>query len=318
MLLRADMDALPIEEGTGLPYSSKRSGVMHACGHDAHVAIAIGTARRLAARRDWRGAVKLMFQPAEEGGVGAARMIEEGVLEAPRVDCAYALHVWNDLDVGTASVSPGPVMASVDEFSMTIRGAGGHAGRPHQAADPIVCAAHVITAIQTITSRNTSPFEQVVVSVTTLSGGTAFNVIPDQLDLRGTVRTFGGTAYELVPRRLEAIARGVATAMGCEAAVRYERQSPPVVNHPDHAALVRHAIVSVLGEAGAVDGLRSMGGEDFSCVLERVPGCLFFLGVRNRARGIDAPLHSPRFMLDEDAIPHGVAIMELAARSALA
>lgn len=318
VMIRSDMDALPIQEETDLPYRSTRPGVMHACGHDAHTAIGLGVARRLAARRDWRGAVKMVFQPAEEGGVGARRMIEEGVLEDPAVDCAYALHVWNDLDTGTASVSPGPVMASVDEFAIMIRGRGGHAGRPHQSQDPVVCAAHVITALQTIASRNASPLENVVVSVTTMAGGSAFNVIPDRVELRGTVRTFGGVAYDLVPRRLEEIARGVAQALGCEASVNYERQSPVVTNDGVHAVHVRDQIVAVLGKAGMVPDLRSMGGEDFGCFLERVPGCLFFLGVRNRAKGIDAPLHSPRFQLDEDALPLGVEILERVARGALA
>jgi amidohydrolase len=318
VLLRADMDALPVEEATGHDFRSTRPGVMHACGHDAHVAIGLGVARRLAASRDtWRGTVKYVFQPAEEGGCGALRMIEQGVLEEPPVDAAFGLHVWNDLEVGTVAVSDGPVMASVDEFHIRIVGQGGHAARPHQAVDPIVCAAHVITAIQTIVSRNASPFENLVVSVTQLDGGTGFNVIPEAVELHGTVRTFGGRVYDQAPERLTTIAKGVAEALGCTATVRYERQSPPLINSPEMTTVLRRAAEAVIGPARLRDGLRTMGGEDFAFFAERVPAAFAFLGIRNEARGITAPLHSPRFDLDEGALLVGVAMLERAAREVL-
>jgi amidohydrolase len=315
VLLRADMDALPVQEANTHEYRSTRPGVMHACGHDAHVAIGLGTARRMAATRDaWRGTIKYVFQPAEEGGMGAKKMIEAGLLESPRVDAAFGLHVWNDIPCGALSVSEGPVMASVDEFFITIRGQGGHAARPHQAIDPVVCAAHLITALQTIVSRTASPFENLVISVTQLDGGTSFNVIPETVELRGTVRTFGGRVFDQAPERLTAIARGVALALGCEAEVRYERQSPPLVNDRAMTEQMRVAADDIFGAANVSSGLRTMGGEDFAFIAERIPSCFAFLGIRNEAKGIATALHSPRFDLDEDALLPGVALLERVTR----
>lgn len=318
VLLRADMDALPVEELNTHDYVSTRPGIMHACGHDAHVAIGLGTARRLAASRDqWRGTVKYMFQPAEEGGMGALRMIEQGLLENPRVDAAFGLHVWNDIPTGTVSLSEGPVMASVDEFFIAIRGQGGHAARPHQAIDPVTCAAHVITALQTIVSRNASPFENLVISVTQLDGGTSFNVIPETVELRGTVRTFGGKVFDQAPDRLATIAKGIAEALGCEATVRYERQSPPLINNPEMTRVLRTAAHDVVGAGNVSSGLRTMGGEDFAFIAQRIPAAFAFLGIRNEAMGIAPALHSPRFDLDETAMLLGVGLLERAARSFL-
>jgi amidohydrolase len=318
LLLRADMDALPIQEASGAPYASTVPGVMHACGHDGHVAIGLGAARRLvAAQQELAGTVKYVFQPAEEGGCGAERMIAQGVLEAPRVDAAFGIHLWNDLPTGTIAVTPGAAMASVDEFRITVRGKGGHAAAPHQAVDPIVCAAHVVTALQTLASRGVDPFQQLVVSVTQVHAGQAFNIIPETATLHGTVRTMGEPLWSTVPRDFVALVAGVAAGFGCTALVDYQRQSPPLLNDPVLAELVARAAADVVGADHVVDQMRTMGGEDFAFFAQRVPSCFVFVGSRNPAKGADAPHHSPRFDIDEDALLIGVELAERVARGYL-
>src|SRR5256712_2112144 len=211
VMLRPDMDALPVEEANELPYKSTHPGRMHACGHDGHVAIGPEAARRLASL-SLPGAVKFAFQPAEEISNGAQAMIRDGVLDAPKVDAAFGIHLWNDLPVGTIGIMPGPVMASVDEFEITILGRGGHAAAPHQTIDPVLIAAHAVTGLQSLVSRRRNPFEEGVVSVTEVHAGRAFNVIPGRADLRGTVRTFGGAVYDEAPRLLEESVRGISCA----------------------------------------------------------------------------------------------------------
>src|SRR2546426_8989033 len=228
-MLRADMDALPVEEANELPYKSTHPGRMHACGHDGHVAIGLEVARRLA-RLSLPGAVKFAFQPAEEISNGAEAMIRDGVLDAPRVDAAFGIHLWNDLPAGTIALMPGPMMASVDEFEITITGTGGHAAAPHQAIDPVLIAAHVVTGLQSLVSRRRNPFEEGVVSVTQVSAGHAFNVIPGRADLRGTVRTFGGRFYEEAPQLVTDTAQGIARAFGATAGVNYRRLCQPTIN----------------------------------------------------------------------------------------
>ncbi|HLZ46889.1 MAG TPA: amidohydrolase, partial [Gemmatimonadales bacterium] len=222
VLLRADMDALPVEEANAVPYRSQQPGKMHACGHDGHVAIGLEVARRLAAL-DLGGSVKFAFQPAEEASNGAQAMISDGVLDKPRVDAAFGIHLWNDLPVGTVGIMAGPVMASVDQFEIEIVGRGGHAAAPHQTIDPVLVAAHVVTALQSLVSRRRDPLSEAVVSVTEVHAGRAFNVIPDRAHLRGTVRTFGGSFFEDAPRLVEHTAQGIAAALGAQANVRYRR-----------------------------------------------------------------------------------------------
>lgn len=307
VLLRADMDALPVAEANDVPYRSRHAGRMHACGHDGHVAIGLETARRLAAVT-LPGTVKVAFQPAEELSGGATAMIDDGVLAAPEVGAALGLHLWNELPVGTIGLMPGPVMASVDEFDITITGTGGHAAMPHLAIDPVLVAAHVVTALQSLVSRRRDPFEAGVVSVTQLSAGHAFNVIPAEAKLLGTVRTFGGRFYDDAPRLVADTARGLATAFGATAEVRFRRLTGPLVNDPGITDLMSAVAEEIVGKEYVKHGVRTMGGEDMSRFLERVPGCFAFVG-SGRADGTSASHHSPRFDIEESALTIGAELL---------
>ena len=307
VLLRADMDALPVEEANAVPYRSRHPGKMHACGHDGHVAIGLEVARRLAPL-DLAGSVKFAFQPAEEASNGAQAMIADGVLEQPRVDAAFGIHLWNDLPVGTIGVMPGPVMASVDQFEIEIVGKGGHAAAPHQTVDPVLVAAHVITALQSLVSRRRDPLEEGLVSVTEVHAGRAFNVIPTRAALRGTVRTFGGRFFEDAPRLVEETAQGIAAAFGAQANVNYRRLSAPLINDETLSALMRDAAAQVVGAANVHHGLRTMGGEDMAYFLERVPGCFAFVGSAPQ-NGSASPHHSPTFDIDEESLVIGADLM---------
>lgn len=306
VLLRADMDALPVEEANDAPYRSKHAGRMHACGHDGHVAIGLEVARRLAGA-PLAGALKFAFQPAEEISQGAKAMIEDGVLEGPGVAAAFGIHLWNELPVGTIGVMPGPVMASVDEFELTILGRGGHAAAPQQTVDPVLVAAHLVTALQSLVSRRRDPLEEGVVSVTQVNAGHAFNVIPGRADLRGTVRTFGGAFWEQAPGLVEQVAHGVAAAFGATAEVRYRRLSAPLVNDEAMAALMRDAAAEVVGRDRVVSGVRTMGGEDMSYYLQQVPGCFAFVGSAPKSGA--SPHHSPTFDIDEEALAIGTELL---------
>jgi amidohydrolase len=307
VLLRADMDALPVSEANDVSYRSRHAGRMHACGHDGHVAIGLETARRLAAVT-LPGTVKIAFQPAEELSGGATAMIDDGVLAAPDVGAALGLHLWNELPVGTIGLMPGPVMASVDEFDITITGTGGHAAMPHLAIDPVLVAAHVVTALQSLVSRRRDPFEAGVVSVTQLSAGHAFNVIPAEAKLLGTVRTFGGRFYEDAPRLVADTARGLAAAFGATAEIRFRRLTGPLVNDPGITDLMSGVAEEIVGKEHVKHGVRTMGGEDMSRFLERVPGCFAFVG-SGRADGTSASHHSPRFDIDEAALTIGAELL---------
>jgi amidohydrolase len=307
VLLRADMDALPIEEANDVPYRSRHPGRMHACGHDGHVAIGLEVARRLAAT-GLPGRVKLAFQPAEEISDGAGAMIRDGVLEQPTVDAAFGIHLWNTLPVGTIAVMAGPVMASVDQFEIAIVGKGGHAAMPHLTTDPVLVAAHVVTALQSLVSRRRDPFEEGVVSVTQLAAGHAFNVIPEEATLRGTVRTFGGRFFEDAPRLVEDTARGIAAAFGAEATVEFRRLSGPLVNNEAMTALMKGVAEEIVGKERLKGGIRTMGGEDMSYFLERVPGCFAFVGSA-RADGTSSSHHSPTFDIEEGALGIGAELL---------
>ncbi|MCI0485962.1 MAG: amidohydrolase [Blastocatellia bacterium] len=315
LLYRADMDALPIQEENQVDYRSQTDGVMHACGHDAHIAIGLAVAKRLSEEREALGGnIKFAFQPAEEGGNGALAMIEDGVLESPKVTAAVGLHVWNNLPVGKVGVYRGAMMAAVDEFELTVEGVGGHGAMPHQTVDAIVTAAQIVIALQTIVSRNVSPLDSAVVTVGHISAGSAFNVISRTATLRGTVRTFDRETHAKIPEMVERVIRGVCESMGASYRLDYVRQTLPLINNEEICELVAECAAEVVGRENIVADERTMGGEDMSYFLERVHGCYFFLGSRNQERGLTHPHHSPRFDIDERALALGVEIMTRIAR----
>jgi amidohydrolase len=318
VLLRFDMDALPIEEANDVPYRSQSPGVMHACGHDAHVAVGIGVATLLARHRDrFGGTVKLMFQPAEEGLGGAMAMIDDGVLNGPNVDVALGLHVSSNHATGTAVVRSGAMMAASDKLHVLVRGKGGHAAHPEQTVDAVLVAAQIVVALQSVIARNLNPEEVGVITIGSIHAGKAGNVIADTAELQGSIRSFSEETRELLHRRIAEVAQGVAAALGATAEVTVTRGVDPTVNAPAPTALVHDIAAAVLGQENVDTTYRTTGGEDFSAVLARVPGNFFFLGARNEARGITAPHHNPHFDIDESCLPQGVAILCEAAVQAL-
>jgi len=310
VLVRADMDALPIAEENDVDYRSTNPGVMHACGHDAHTATLLGVARLLNERRDdFAGTVKLLFQPAEEGPGGAKPMIEAGVLEDPKVDAAFGLHVAQEVPLGTIELRAGPAMAASDKFRITIQGKGGHGARPQSTIDPIAVGAQIVVAVQTLVSRELNPIEAGVVTVGAFLAGEAFNVIPDRAELRGTVRTFTRENRRLLADRIQELVTGIGRAMRAEIEVDYQFGYPPTVNDPAMTELVREAAAAVVGPDRVRDAAPMMGAEDFSYFLEAVPGCFFFVGSKNEKRGLVWGHHHPRFDIDEQAMAIGMETM---------
>ena len=314
ILLRGDMDALPVPEDTGLPFASLRSGLMHACGHDMHAAMLAGTARLLAARRDeLAGTVLFMFQPGEEGFFGARLMLEEGLLDTAgeRPSGAFALHVSNLYPSGTVWFRPGPQMAATDEIAITIRGKGGHASTPHLAVDPIPVAAEIILAVETAVTRRINVFEPGVITFARIEAGTTHNVIPETARLLGTVRALSGAARTELHSILHRVAGNVAAAHGVEAEVEFGVGYPVTVNDPGYTAFVRSVARQTLGEDYVGEPpWPSMGGEDFSFVLDEVPGTMAYLGTCPPGKGAGRipNNHSNRVVFDEDAMATGIAL----------
>ena len=310
VLARFDMDALPIQEETGAEYASQTPGVMHACGHDGHTASGLAVARMLDAHKDeLGGTVKLVFQPAEEGMGGAEAMVADGVLQNPRPDFSLSLHMWNEKPIGWIGVTPGPAMSASERFTIKISGRGGHGAAPHLTMDPVTAGAQVISALQSIVSRNVPPLKSAVVTVTSMEGGEAFNVIPETVELKGTIRSFDPEVRNDVLERFEQIVGGVAQALGCQAEVEVWKVTPAVVNDPEMAMRVQAVAERVLPNATIDTNERTMGSEDMSYMMEDIPGCYFFIGSANHEKGLDAAHHHPKFDFDERALTQGAALM---------
>jgi len=310
VMARFDMDALPITEENKTDYVSQNPGVMHACGHDGHMAMGLGVATLMAQHRDeMQGTLKIVFQPGEEGMNGAEVMVKEGVLETPRPDVFLATHVWNDKLAGTVDVTPGAVMAAAEKWDCAVQGKGGHGAAPEQTTDPIVATAQIVTALQTIVSRNVDPMETAVVSVGSVHGGDAFNVIPPRVELNGTIRTFNPQIREIVLRRMGKIIEGVANACGTQAELKITPLTPAVINDAAITKVVYAAAKAVVGAENVTTDERTMGSEDAAFFMQKIPGCYFFLGSANPERGLDAPHHNPHFDFDEAVLPIGVTIL---------
>ncbi|NJL01871.1 MAG: amidohydrolase [Spirulinaceae cyanobacterium SM2_1_0] len=307
LAVRADMDALPIQELNEVPYCSQHDGVMHACGHDGHTAIALGLAHYLSKNNDFSGTVKLIFQPAEEGPGGAKPMIEAGVLTHPTVDAIIGLHLWNNMPVGQMGVRAGALMAAVECFRCMIAGKGGHGAMPQQTIDPVVVSAQIVNALQAIVARNINPLDAAVVTVGELHAGSALNVIPDTARMSGTVRYFKPEYEGYFGQRMAAIIRGICQSHGATYELDYWQLYPALINDASMASLVRSIATEVIETPlGVVPECQTMGGEDMAFFLQQVPGCYFFLGSANAAKGLAYPHHHPRFDFDERVLCVGV------------
>jgi amidohydrolase len=305
--IRADMDALSMEEGNSVPYASKIKGKMHACGHDAHVAILLGVAKFFSSTKDRvKGNIKWIFQPAEEGGGGGRVMVEEGVLENPKVEAVFGAHVFPFLPVGKVGIYEREGLAAADRFTIKMIGKGGHAASPHVAKDPILAAGHLITQIHSIVSRNINPLDSGVVTIGKVSGGTAFNIIPDGVELLGTVRSLNLQVREELKSRIEQVVQGVVRSFGMDYQFDFEYGYPVLINDPEMSKLVATACSKGVGEENVEVLKPSMGGEDFAYYLEKVPGSFFRLGCRNEEKGIIHSYHSSLFDIDESVLPFGV------------
>ena len=304
--LRADMDALPMEEQTNLAYASKQFNRMHACGHDGHTTMLLGAAEYLAKNRHFKGRVYCIFQPAEEGGnAGAQAMIDDGLFDRFSMDSVWGMHNWPGLETGRAVAHIGPAMAGTDIFTLTVEGSGGHAAMPHQTHDPIVAAGMITVALQTLVSRHLDPFDQAVVSLTKLDAGSAYNVIPDKATISGTLRTMRSDTRQEMREKIETVARTTARVTGCEVSMEFRTGYPPTVNHEKDALFARRIIAEVLGPEGVATEISpAMVAEDFSYMLQQKGGAYIWLGVGRDHQN----LHSPLYDFNDDILPVGASL----------
>jgi amidohydrolase len=310
VMLRFDMDALPIQEETGLPFASAVPGRMHACGHDGHVAIGLGVASLLASRQSQlAGRVKFVFQPAEEIANGARAMIDDGVLRNPAPDVAFGLHLWSLIPVGQAVVKAGPLWASADRFDLELTGRGSHGAMPHQGVDTIMVAAFAIAQLQTVVSRSRDPLAPAVLTIGTVQGGSAFNIMAERVHLSGTLRTFDEDVRRGIIRHMHAVLAGVAAAHDAHYQLAFSDYAPPLVNDPGATEVVRAAATAIVGAEAVSEEPMMMVAEDMAEYLNRVPGSFFVLGAMKDGEGAAEPHHSPRFDIDEAALPLGAAIL---------
>jgi amidohydrolase len=315
VLYRADMDALPIKEENAVDYASQTPGVMHACGHDGHMAVALGVAKLMAQNREHiAGRIKFVFQPGEEGAGGALAMIDEGVLDDPQPDVSLGLHLWNPLPLGKIGVAKGAVMSGSSTFQLVIRGKGGHAALPYTAIDPVLCAGQLITSLHTLVGRKMDALAgAVVLSVTGVrTSSYAYNIIPEFVEVMGTFRTFNAYTSELLEQHIRAVSQAVCASVGCEVEVTVKHLTIPTVNHPDVVARVRRAFAHVVDSEMLDVGARTMASEDMSYLMDDIPGMYFFVGASNKQRGLDYGHHHPRFDFDEEVLPYAVMLMATA------
>ncbi|MFC1719252.1 M20 family metallopeptidase [Candidatus Poribacteria bacterium] len=313
--LRGDIDALPIQEENDVPYRSQNDGVMHACGHDIHITSVLGAAMVLSKMRDRiKGNVKFVFQPAEEVAGGAKMMIEEGVLEkSPKIDAIIGVHVWPGLNAGTIGVKAGPAMAAMDKFEIVVTGPGGHGAKPNLTSDPVAASAQIITALQTVVSRSINPIQPAVLSVCMIHGGDAFNIIPREVRMVGTVRTLDEDVKARLIDRAKAIVKGISEAMGVECEFNYMDGCPALINSPEMTKLVEKAGGAVVGSENVHQLEPSMGGEDFTYFARAVPGAMFNIGSRDEEAGLTSQLHRPDLDVNAKTVTTGVAVLAQAA-----